>query len=132
MIPIKQTKLHTETQKGNCFYAVLASILHMDIEDIPQFQDGVWQRQLNEWLRPHGLAFLEIEYFGEDCERYGIVGCYHEIGGFSERSNNRGHSCIGVDGKLIFDPHPSDAGLVKEFRQGIFIALEPWRLTSGK
>jgi hypothetical protein len=131
MIPLKQTKLHTDTQKGNCFYATLASILHLNIEDIPNFEDGVWQKQLNEWLRQYGLAFLEVDDFGDDCKRYNISGCYHEIGGYSERSNKRGHSCVGLDGTVVFDPHPSDTGLVKEFRQGIFISLEPWKLTNG-
>ena len=128
MIPLKQTKLHSDVQKGNCFAATLASILHLNIEDIPEFENGKWQRQLNEWLSQYSLAFIELDDFKTDCNLFGINGCHHEIGGYSERSKSRGHSCVGVDGEVVFDVHPSDAGLNSIFRYGVFISLEPWKL----
>jgi hypothetical protein len=50
MIPVKQTVLHDPAngKVGNCFSAVLSSLLHIPIEDIPMFQDPLnWIKDLN-------------------------------------------------------------------------------------
>lgn len=133
MIPVTQTVLHDpENGKfGNCFSAVLASLLHLPIEEVPLFIDPVsWRRDLNTWLRPYGLAYLDLASwsFKEVFAEQGISGCFHEVAGVTERFTDVYHACVAYDGETIFDPHPSSAGLKETESCGFFIALEPWRL----
>ena len=134
MRPTKQTILHDPEngKHGNCLSAVLASLLHVNIEDIPIFTEPypIWQQQLNAWLRPYGLAYIQVSEFSKWCRDYGIEGCYHELGGTTERSVDISHACVGRDGEFLFDPHPDDTGLSEIEAAGIFIALEPWRMRS--
>ena len=61
MKPTKQTILHDPAKglHGNCLSAVLASLLHLPIEDVPLFiTPETWVKDLNAWLRPFGLAYL--------------------------------------------------------------------------
>lgn len=131
MKPTKQTVLHDPAngKHGNCLSAVLASLLHLPIEDVPVFTSPYpkWQQELNAWLRPHGLAYVQMGMFAEWCKEYGITGCYSELGGKTSRSNDVSHACVGVDGAVVFDPHPDDTGLTEIEAAGVFIALEPWR-----
>lgn len=137
MIPIKQTVLHdpTKGQHGNCLSAVLASLLHLPIETIPTFNDPEnWLKDLNAWLKPRNLAYLSFPDNGFDnlLRDFGISGLHHEIGGSTNRWTDVGHSCVGEDGKLVFDPHPSNDGLNKGINcQGIFVALKPWLAMKG-
>ena len=131
MNPVKQTVLHDpeKGKHGNCLSAVLASLLHLPIEDVPVFSAPYpeWQNQLNEWLRPFGLAYIQVGDFAKWCNDFGIRGCHHELGGSSPRNTDISHACVGVDGDLVFDPHPDNSGLANIEASGIFIALEPWR-----
>lgn len=130
MIPTKQTVLHSpENGKiGNCLSAVIASLLHMPIEDVPVFYapSPIWQKELNSWLRQFGLAYLQVADFDQWCSSIGIEGCYSEIGGSTTRSHDVAHAVVGKDGAPIFDPHPDDSGLSSIESSGIFLALRPW------
>lgn len=106
-----QTRLHTETQKGNCFATVMACFLDLDSpEDYPQVQeredfvdDGSWA----SWNFEH-LDSLGWEWGGlTDNHKYDG---YYMAHGTSPRGVS--HVCIYKDGKLWHDPHPSGAGLV--------------------
>jgi hypothetical protein len=137
MIPTKQTILHDPEngQIGNCFSAVIASLLHIPIEEVPDFNaEGTWVVDLNAWLRPRGLCYLSLEVKGwgtggvaEWLKSFGVVGLHHEVAGPSPRFNDTFHACVGADGVLVFDPHPSDAGVVQIHHIGLFIPLQPWR-----
>ncbi len=135
MIPTKQTVLHDPAngKHGNCLSAVLSSLLHVPISEVPVFSapHPQWQRELNSWLRQFGLAYLQIGTFDEWCNEVGIVGCHHEIAGPTRRSNDVLHACVGVDGVVVFDVHPDATGLTEVQSSGVFIALEPWRLSAG-
>ena len=132
MIPTNQTILHDPENgiNGNCFSAVLASLLHLDINDVPVFTGEYpeWQEHLNEWLRPYGLAYIQLVDFKEYCETVNIKECHHEISGTTNRFNDVNHACVGYDGVVQFDPHPSKDGLSKTLASGVFIILEPWRI----
>jgi hypothetical protein len=128
MIPTKQTALHDPVngQHGNCLSAVLASLLHLPIAEVPLFATpGTWVKDLNAWLRPRGLAYCMVADFEYDA--YGIEGLWHEVSGNTHRGNDVSHACVAKDGNVVFDPHPDDAGLVKINCHGVFLALEPWR-----
>lgn len=137
MIPAKQTILHDPDNGkiGNCFAAMIATLLHIPIEHIPAFNnDGTWVADLNAWLRPRGLCYLTIEVQGwgtggvaEWLKSFGVIGLHHEVAGPSPRFNDTLHACVGIDGTLVFDPHPSDAGVVAIHHIGLFIPLQPWK-----
>ena len=129
----KQTILHDPAngKHGNCMSAVLASLLHLPIEDVPIFSDpNRWQIDLNIWLRRYGLAYICLSNFESHAAEYGIVGCHHEIAGVSPRSAEVLHACCAIDGKVTFDPHPDNTGIEDPTKKtpmsGIFIALQPW------
>lgn len=136
MKPTKQTVLHDPAngKHGNCLSAVLASLLHLPIEIIPVFSDpDRWVKDLNAWLRPYGLAYLSfpVEGFDKVLTTFGIEGMHHEIYGTTKRFADVNHACVAEDGRVVFDPHPSDDGLNDAVEGcGIFIALEPWKLLS--
>lgn len=133
MIPTTQTILHDPEngKHGNCLSAVLASLLHFPIESIPVFNSTTWLADLNSWLRPRVLAFLSITRASFDLvfSEQGIRECFHEAGGLTDRFSDVHHACVAKDGDIIFDPHPSRAGLTDVDTCGIFIALEPWRMS---
>lgn len=131
MIPTKQTILHDPANglHGNCLSAVLASLLHLPIDEVPLFiTPDTWVKDLNSWLRPFGLAYCMVEDFDCHIDAYGIEGLWHEVSGNTSRSKDVTHACVAKDGEFVFDPHPDDTGLTKITCHGFFIALEPWRV----
>lgn len=132
MIPTTQTILHDPANGviGNCLSAVLASLLHLPIELVPVFSDETtWAKDLNSWLRPYGLAYIQFESgFKRTLSEYGIEGLHHEVAGPSPRHADTLHACVGRDCELMFDPHPSRGGVKSLDTHGVFIALQPWRM----
>lgn len=133
MNPTKQTILHDPKngKHGNCFSAVLASLLHVDIETIPVFKDPhTWRTELNVWLRPFGLAYMSVNGFRDYASDNGIQDLWHETAGLTSRSNEVLHACVSKDCTVVFDPHPDDTGLATIEEHGVFIALRPWETAS--
>lgn len=131
MIPVKQTVLHDPANGkiGNCLNAVLASLLHIPIEDIPYFQDPIsWIKDLNIWLRPYGLGYMNYEDYDIWTDHQELTGSHHLISGNTNRSIDVSHACVGLDSQVVFDPHPSDSGLTKINSYGVFVALRPWEV----
>lgn len=114
MIEVTQDKVHVEgplgESNGNCLSAVIASLLHLDIKDVPVFKAKNFKEQvekLNEWLRQYGLAYI---YNSRD--RQFVKGCYHEMHGTTDRFGGKiHHSTVAIDGHIVWDPHPSRSGL---------------------
>lgn len=127
---VKQTVLHDPAngQHGNCLSAVLASLLGIPIEQVPVFADTkTWRHDLNRWLRPMGLAYLELQPGAAWMADFGIEGLHHEVYGLTRRSKETLHACVGIDGEVVFDPHPDSTGLVAQEGLSVFIALRPWQ-----
>lgn len=116
MIPTKQTKVHkvapdgTVLERGNCYAACWASILEIPLEEVPAFEDlpddGSWFNETVKWLDSKNLD-LYYSYLDEVPHKTYAIAC-----GVSPRGS-WGHCVIYLDGKLVFDPHPSGAGLVQ-------------------
>jgi hypothetical protein len=113
----KQTRLSDpeHPKKGNCFTACLASILDMPIEQVPNFIDfgQDWFEPFYKFLREHGFEYHGLRH-GTDALTYepGIDG-YYIVGGKSHREfAMSGHAVVFRHGKMIFDPHPSNDGLL--------------------
>lgn len=120
MTPVDQEFVHKPEigQYGDCQRAVIASLLDLPISDVPHFlkeasgDAGLYWEMLQEFCRKHGYVYLTIPaisggaFYGE----YGDV--FHEISGPSPRGNGVFHAVVGCNGGIVFDPHPSRAGLV--------------------
>jgi hypothetical protein len=58
----------------------------------------------------------------------GIKGLWHELAGRSPRDHKVHHACVGMDGELEWDPHPSQDGIHEDDIEsfGFLIPLRPW------
>lgn len=129
MKPVKQTKFGME---GNCFAACLASILEMNLEDLPDLMPhdkitNVEQEKiLNKWLEPFGLFYKEIRCHESMLSEY-FPGIYHTIIGSSPRLDHNkdlSHVVVGLEGKMVHDPHPDNKAPLGLLSYGIFIAKD--------
>jgi hypothetical protein len=97
---------------GNCYQAAIASVLELDLDDVPHFialHKDEWWIETVKWMnaRGKGVAWIPIE----DGLDSGIrpIG-YHLMNGKSPRGDY-GHEVVGLDGKVVHDPHPSGDGI---------------------
>lgn len=106
--------------------ACLASILEIPEADVPDFlgTDQEWLAQLQQWLAPQGLYYVQIQPSEPTVKAAFAAGeLYHTIEGLSPRGGM--HACVGLNGRLVFDPHPQDGtgrGLVKVHCYGLLCA----------
>lgn len=112
-------------QRGNCFAACIASLLEVPIAEVPNFVDSdEWPFNFQKWLRERGFFYLLTEVNAGDIEAWVGLGGYHVINGQGPRENCR-HSVVGLAGEMVFDPHPSRAGLLKVEEFGFLIPMDP-------
>jgi hypothetical protein len=125
MKPVMQTLFYDKDGTGNCFEACLASILDMNISDIPMFHEGDWFQRLWQWLKEKGLT-CHGTISPEDVLTYsdGIDG-YFIVAGESPRGKHirGGHAVVFKNGKMIHDPHPDGTGVVS-IKYGLTIEKE--------
>ncbi len=122
MKPVDQEFLHEPNigQYGDCQRAVIASLLELPIAEVPHFSReaeggaGDFWDLLQAFCMRHGFAYLQVPalaghaFYGHDGD------VYHEISGPSPRGNGAYHAVVGCNGRIVFDPHPSRAGLAGE------------------
>jgi len=114
MIPANQSEI-----AGNCFAACVASILEVQIDQVPDCRPQarkLWYDRLNDWLRGFDLQLC----FGEvpPCAEAFVIatgpgprGCRHAV--------------VWRNGKMVHDPHPSRAGLERMEEYWFFVAIDP-------
>jgi hypothetical protein len=133
MKPVFQTII--DSKRGNCLSAGLASVLELPIEQVPNFiadHGEDFQKAVNDWLAPQGLAWLRIimpreipatpDHLGRG--RHPDSGDelrFHpmpETECLATGKSPRGEWCHTVVGKLVdfnfimvHDPHPDGTGL---------------------
>lgn len=105
--------------EGNCFPACVASILEIEIERIPNYQegDGVWYQNFKKWLRKFDYECVALNRSllaeKDQCpEVYGIVS------GKSPRGLS--HSTVYFKDEMVHDPHPEGGG-VKDIEDVIYL-----------
>lgn len=141
MIPVTQTKVNVKKSngeiivRGNCFAAVVASILEIPIDEVPNvevlfFLDGnrkfYWSEVMQTFLNGKGwelcndyrYAVLHDENFGISENSFynkeqSLEYCkdkYYLVSGKSKRGVY--HVCIYRNGLLVHDPHPTKEGIL--------------------
>lgn len=136
MIPVTQTKVVVKNsdgvivQNGNCYAAVIASIMELPITEVPNVEvffkfDKMWQETMMAFIDLSGWELLTCNQFkvfhhgaefenGEQREDF-LANCrdkYYLVSGQSARGVQ--HICIYQNGKLVHDPHPTKEGLLTE------------------
>lgn len=116
---------------GNCEGATIATLLGLDINDIPSFWDGIdiknptapgagvlYQDNLNYFLRQYGYRMLNLGVDKNPTEQdqnwvieiSKAIGVKHLVAGISPRGHM--HSVIYEHGQLWHDPHPEGGGVI--------------------
>lgn len=132
MKPVMQTD--TTFNMGNCGEACLASILEIDLRDIPQLHDQddpqngyIYCKNLREFVSKFGLSYIDMAMSeGHEAEDF-FKDCWAIASGPSPRGTEEWHrhAVVWRNGKIIHDPHPSQSGLEKIETYGVFIELAP-------
>lgn len=110
MTPVVQTE--TELGRGNCLAACVASLLNLNISDVPNFRlfDDQWGK-LQEWLGARGMVAIR---FPASTEIVMMPPTHCILTGNSPR-NPVLHAVIGKwiygDLEIVHDPHPDGTGL---------------------
>lgn len=114
-------------ETGNCFSACLASVFYIPIEDVPNFYNvagndpAAWWGAVRDWLRDRGFGVMSIQAdLIDQFEGLFIVG------GESERGIE--HAVLYQNGKVIFDPHPSNVGVKDVTSVDLLYPLDPSKL----
>lgn len=111
MKPVDQTMFYDKGEVGDCVRAVTASILELDIIDVPHFvqdQPGAdWYDTWEQFMIDHGTKPIMITPPWNQVPK--PLG-YYLASGPSNR--NCKHIVIMRDGNLAHDPHPSRNGLL--------------------
>lgn len=95
--------------EGNCLQAALASMLGLHLNDVPHvvaLGRRWWLWGLKAFLASRGLEFTN--YAAGDVEPLGR----HLISGLSPRGVD--HAVVGYKGVMVWDPHPTHAGLIDD------------------
>ena len=116
---------------GNCEGATIATLLGLNIEDVPSFWEGIdikttdtdesgviYQENLNSFLRQHGYRMLNLgvtknpkaQDINWVIEVSKAIGAKHLVAGISPRGHM--HSVIYEHGQLWHDPHPEGGGVI--------------------
>lgn len=113
MIPYTQTLVGPG---GNCLQTAIECVLESPQGALPPQEHPVsrYFGPLNQYLAAHGLVYLEVEPFA--------VSGWHVLLGNSSRGIR--HAAVGYNGWLIWDPHPSRAGLSDVIRWGALLPSE--------
>lgn len=104
MIKVDQTKFPV---RGNCWRACIASLIEIDIDDMPTFEDmeDQWLVKTRSWLRTQGF---EMHVLSKQLVPKGLA----IASGTSPRHSQTGHSIIVYEGELYHDPHPDRTGIL--------------------
>jgi len=137
--PITQTSVYPH---GNCFQTCVACVLDLDLDAVPPqarcdhtWTDAKGERRygpyfanlLGRYLRKHhGLLYIEL-----DVSTAGAAFAprgYHFLVGKTVRSEQQGncaHIVVADRGEMIWDPHPSHAGLVGPTKMAALVPFPP-------
>ena len=140
----KQVHLTENGEIGDCWRCCVAAVLQVPAETVPHFvRDGrSADADTQRWLNQRGFVLIEVGKVGfslhgwgrDDVIRLPVIEC-----GPTVRSKKRGahHAVVAISGELVYDPHPSGAGLLCATEQWLIIpahapAVIPAAVVTGK
>ncbi len=99
-------------EPGNCFAACVATLLDLELAEVPNFvalpENESWWLPFSKWCLERGLVPLRLEPSG-------ISWAYNAlIIANGQGPRGRRHSVCWLDDAMVWDPHPSDDGLVED------------------
>lgn len=123
----KQTFLVEDGKIGDCWRCCIAAVLGLPAEDVPHFlqgDDGEYNpccdADTQRWLNGRGYVLTYAYSQGRTQRALGFP-CYSKecpsvaliAAGPTPRSRGLGkhHAVVMLDGQIVYDPHPSEAGL---------------------
>lgn len=128
MVPVHQTIFGNK--RGNCLQACVASILELDLDEVPNFveaQNGEWWKALNDFLLGYGIQPVILDANPKSLEDDVIPWKpkgLHILSGKSPRGDFL-HATVYQAEKMIHDPHPDRTGVMSEVDWILFIPLDP-------
>lgn len=128
----KQTFLVENGQVGDCWRCCIAAILQVPAESVPHFLKEALAQERNEdcmtqeWLNERGYCLIQVEdaiifhTFQTPFKGIPVIEA-----GPTERSRGMGkHHCIVTyERKMVYDPHPSNAGLTYVAHRYLIVPL---------
>ncbi len=126
MIKVDQTRMHDPEAGviGNCWRAVVASLLECKIDDMPAFEEvgdhKEMMRQARRWLVGRGLVLM-----GQKPHR--VFPGFHMACGPCDRWDPEDaiHCCVYLGRKMVHDPNPARTGLTEVWERRIVVPLNP-------
>ena len=117
-------KFIKQTQWDTCASTVLACLLDLTPEDVPNFNEGLentsksWEpfhTRRQEWLAKRGLRMVNFNLMNDletvnDIMRTLNPGVYYFLVGESY-TEGQNHTVICLDGEIIWDPSPTEEGI---------------------
>ncbi len=120
----KQTFLKENGQIGDCWRCCIAAIIGLPAEEVPHFvAEEKGNADVQSWLSEKGYVLISASnisvprWFGDNIE-YPVICC-----GPTVRSKKIGehHAVIMMNNEVVYDPHPSESGLLATVNQYIII-----------
>lgn len=116
----KQAFLVENGEVGDCWPCCIAAILNIVRADVPHFlkerDGGSMDADTQRWLNQRGYVLMHVPVGHIWTPRWStdivptppVIAC-----GPSPRSTKLGqhHAVVCIEGKVVYDPHPSNAGL---------------------
>ena len=117
MIPVDQTRFG---DAGNCLAAVVASICHLSLREVPDLRGDMWLPILSTWMREFGWVPVYLDELPPDFTGYciGLGDGPPRVDDLRPGGSGRGrkHAVVwwgGPNGGIAHDPHPSRDGLIR-------------------
>jgi hypothetical protein len=124
MTPQRQTVFVATNPKGwgNCQSAAMASVLDLPLDEVidtasDEVRAGGFWEPIYEWLAGRGLQIVSVQPGDER-----LKDTYSIAAGPSPRGNFW-HAVVCKNGVMVFDPHPSDDGLLEIKRHDMIVPM---------
>ena len=132
----KQTMFGFGDPPGDCWRCCIAAILQMPADQVPHFMQiskrdgGSADADTNRWLTQRGYCLAKI---GPGWESFNVIRWSKDPDpalpiiecGPTVRSKKSGddHAVVSLNGKLVYDPHPDNAGLLATLYRYVVIKM---------
>jgi hypothetical protein len=122
-------KDHPEEERGDCFTACIASLVGVELSEIPNFcaYDDEWPSNCKEWLFERGIVRV---VFSSYPIAESVAEEYKELVLIASGPGPRGHrhAVLWKNNDLLWDPHPSRDGLLKAEEFDMLVVFDGARL----